>query len=153
VRCTTGPNLSGAPADGVSLHFGKAYDTTYDRSLNSTLDQAGAGVFTIVVTEGVPPSREVNGGESDIAYGVGGLCSSGDTAFAAFRRVFVVTLPTVSSTVATPVRTSMVPAAPATGLPKTGTRLAAPLTAATMLLVSGCVVWGARRRKIWSRER
>jgi hypothetical protein len=152
VRCTTGSNLTGPPAAGVSLHFGKAYDTTYDRSLNLPLDSTGAGVFKIVVPKEVPPTRVVNGGETDIAYGIGGLCFLDDMAFASFRRVFVVTAPSDLSTVATPVGTSGQSSAPVTVLPRTGTRLTIPLTAFTVLLIGvGLAVWRARRRPSSSR--
>jgi hypothetical protein len=148
VRCTTGPNLTGTPAAGVSLHFGKAYDTTYDRSLNRPLDQAGSGVFTIVVPEGVPPTRVVNGGETDIAYGVGGGCFLDDMSFASFRRNFVVTVASVSPVVATTVDTSLPSARIVTGLPTTGGRLAIPLTAGTLLLIGvGLALRRAQRRR------
>jgi hypothetical protein len=147
VRCTTGSNLTGAPADRVALLFGKAYDTTYDRYFNRPLDQSGTGVFTIVVPDGAPPTRVVSGGETDIAYGVSGSCFSDDMGLSGFRRNFVVTSPSALPAVATSVKTSAQSAAPMTGLPKTGTSLTVRLTAATVLLVGlGLAFLRARNR-------
>jgi hypothetical protein len=146
VRCTIGSNLTGAGADHVSLAFGKAYDTTYDKVFSGRLDGKGSGVFTVVVPE-APPSRIVSGGETDIAYGVSGSCFYDDMGLASFRRVFVVTAASVSPTVASTVKTSGQSAAPVTALPRTGTRLTIPLTAVTVLLIGvGLAVWRARRR-------
>jgi hypothetical protein len=154
VRCTTRPNLTGSPADSVVLRFGKNYDTTYDRGVKGDLDRTGSGVFVIVVPDEVPPTRPVNGGETDIAYGVGGSCFSDDMGLSGFRRNFVVTAASVSPTVAPTVKTSGQSAAPVTGLPKTGSRLVISLTATIMLLVGvGLALRGARRRQMWGRER
>jgi hypothetical protein len=146
VRCTIGSNLTGAGADHVSLAFGKAYDTTYDKVFSGRLGGDGSGVFTVVVPE-APPSRIVSGGETDIAYGVSGSCFYDDMGLASFRRLFVVTAASVSSTAVSAVQTSLQSAAPVTVLPRTGARLTIPLTAVTVLLIGvGLAVWRARRR-------
>jgi hypothetical protein len=159
VRCTLGANGAGTPADSVVLHLFKAYDTSYDRQIVRPLDHTGSGVFTIVVPDAAPPTGIVDGGK-DVAYNVGGSCFLDDVGLASFSEPFIVTAasvaPTVASSVGIPSSIILTngQSQSASALPRTGTHLALPLTAATLLLIGvGLALRRAHRQPTSIRKR